>query len=402
MPGLRNPKILKTRHFSLLSHGGAWVASQRLANELSKLGVDSDAVGVKSNFQEHEFLLNRTGSKIDFEISKGSHIKGSLFKSTSVGKSILQSLGREPMDLINLHWVPGRITNSLEEVLRKFTVVFTLHDMNLFTGFCHHSGSCSNFENNCQNCPQARTIMTRQISNSQQRKSKVLSQIPNLQLISPSNWLASQAAKSSALKNAKITVIKNPVPLEIYKPGLKASKQRNVIKLVILGSDSNHSKGVYRIIPVLRDLIGSYPTGFLQFLVLGRKHEELPQDIQEELIVSDNDVLMSKALSSCDLVLYSSKFENFPSLLTESQACGVPILAMNVGGVGETFLPGNSGELVPESEIEFRNCLIQLLDSPQKLHEFSINARKFSEKEFCGADIAERYLEIYSTAYFVN
>ena len=394
------PKTLKVRHFSLLSHGGAWVASDRIANEISKLGFDCETIGVKANFKNHELLLNRIGGKIDFEISKSGFIKGSLYKSTSSGQSILQSVRRNSVDLINFHWIPGKITNYLEEIVSKFNVVFTLHDMNLFTGFCHHSGVCNEFQESCANCPQALTFISHQISNSQFRKQKILSLNPNLQFISPSRWLASQAAKSSALKNAQISVVKNPVPLEIYKPGMKASAQSKIVKMAILGSDTDETKGVSRIIPILRDLVGSYPIGYLQFLVLGRKHKELPMDIQQELRVEGNDLEMSKALSSCDLMLYSSKFENLPSLLTESQACGVPILAMDVGGVGETFIPEESGQLVPESQIDFRNCLIYLLDSPEKLREFSINARKFSEREFNGAKIAAQYLDIYSKAYF--
>jgi glycosyltransferase involved in cell wall biosynthesis len=111
-----------------------------------------------------------------------------------------------------------------------------------------------------------------------------------------------------------------------------------------------------------------------------------------------DDLVMSEALSTCDLLLYTSKCENLPSLLTESQACGVPILAMDVGGVRETFLPGLSGMIVPESEIEFKKCLISLLESPEQLRAFSLKSRKFAEKEFDGTHIAEQYLNIYTKA----
>ena len=360
------------------------------------MGADCVASSIKPNLHGYEYVFNRIGNKIDFEISTGGHIRGSLFKSISVGQSILRSLEHETTDVINLHWVPGKVTHSLRELIRKYKVVFTMHDMNLFTGFCHHAGDCSNFEISCQTCPQSPAYMAQSISKSLLGKKELFNNSPNLQIISPSQWLASQARKSAVLGGAKITVIKNPVPLDIFKPSKKTSEKANLIKLGILGSDSDSSKGIVRIIPVLQDLINMYPIGYLQFLVIGRKHSELPSEIQQELIVQSDDVAMAEALSTCDLLLYTSKFENLPSLLMESQACGVPILAMDVGGVRETFLPGISGMIVPESEIEFKKCLISLLESPQQLRDFSLRSRIFAEKEFDGANIAEQYLNIYT------
>jgi glycosyltransferase involved in cell wall biosynthesis len=388
----------RSRHFSLISQGGAWIASSRIAYEISKMGADCVASSIKSNLNRYEYILNRLGSKVDFEISTGDHIRGSLYKSTAVGQSIFRSLEEETTDVINLHWVPGKMTHSLKDLMQKYRVVFTVHDMNLFTGFCHHAGDCSNFEKSCQTCPQSKGYMAHSISKSHREKRELFKNSTSLQIISPSQWLASQARKSSVLEGTKITVIKNPVPLDIFKPNAKTSEKANLIKLGILGSDADSSKGVARLIPVLQDLIQMYPIGYLQFLVIGRKHSELPAEIQQEVIVKNDDLVMSEALSTCDLLLYTSKYENLPSLLTEAQACGVPILAMDVGGVRETFLPGLSGMIVPESEIEFKKCLISLLQSPEQLRAFSLKSRKFAEKEFDGTHIAEQYLNIYTKA----
>ena len=46
----------------------------------------------------------------------------------------------------------------------------------------------------------------------------------------------------------------------------------------------------------------------------------------------------------------SDSVETMPLTLLESQACATPVVAMNVGGVAETFMDGVSGILVPQSD----------------------------------------------------
>jgi glycosyltransferase involved in cell wall biosynthesis len=52
-------------------------------------------------------------------------------------------------------------------------------------------------------------------------------------------------------------------------------------------------------------------------------------------------------LAAMDLFWLSSATEGLPNVLIEAQFSRVPIVASDVGGVGETFLPGETGALVP-------------------------------------------------------
>jgi glycosyltransferase involved in cell wall biosynthesis len=50
-----------------------------------------------------------------------------------------------------------------------------------------------------------------------------------------------------------------------------------------------------------------------------------------------------------DVVLLTSAFEGSPNICLEAQALGIPVVATDAGGAGETFLPDRTGLLVQNS-----------------------------------------------------
>jgi glycosyltransferase involved in cell wall biosynthesis len=53
-------------------------------------------------------------------------------------------------------------------------------------------------------------------------------------------------------------------------------------------------------------------------------------------------------LPMLDLFMLCSSSEALPNVLLEAQACGVPVVAYDVGGIGETMIDGETGILVRE------------------------------------------------------
>ncbi|QLC23988.1 glycosyltransferase [Parasphingopyxis algicola] len=56
-------------------------------------------------------------------------------------------------------------------------------------------------------------------------------------------------------------------------------------------------------------------------------------------------------LAAMDLFWLTSRTEGLPNVLIEAQFSGVPIAAFDVGGIGETFVAGETGILVPPDDI---------------------------------------------------
>lgn len=71
-------------------------------------------------------------------------------------------------------------------------------------------------------------------------------------------------------------------------------------------------------------------------------------------------------LDMMDVVLLTSESEAAPNVLIEAQALGRPVVATAVGGNAETFLPGQTGILLPAnpSAEEVADAVMRVLDDP--------------------------------------
>jgi glycosyltransferase involved in cell wall biosynthesis len=66
----------------------------------------------------------------------------------------------------------------------------------------------------------------------------------------------------------------------------------------------------------------------------------------------------------------------------EAMAHGLPVLAVNEGGPGETVRPGENGVLVPRDAAAFGVALTELLEAPTRRAEMSAYARAYVENEW--------------------
>ncbi|MCG8527129.1 MAG: glycosyltransferase, partial [Opitutales bacterium] len=84
-----------------------------------------------------------------------------------------------------------------------------------------------------------------------------------------------------------------------------------------------------------------------------------------------------------DLAISISFEESMPNALVEAQYSGLPVVAYDVAGVGETFVNGGAGILVERGNLEKMAESIEILmaDS-QKRSKMSEVALKFSRKKF--------------------
>src|SRR5471030_2270548 len=78
-----------------------------------------------------------------------------VFSDTSTTLNIFSSEKIRQADVLNLHWVAGILDYSgMQKGFSGKTIVWTLHDMNPFTGGCHYAGACTRYMESCVSCPQ--------------------------------------------------------------------------------------------------------------------------------------------------------------------------------------------------------------------------------------------------------
>lgn len=94
------------------------------------------------------------------------------------------------------------------------------------------------------------------------------------------------------------------------------------------------------------------------------------------------------ALDEASVFVLSSKFEALPISIIEAMNKGLPVIASNVGGVGELVISGEQGILVPKQDISATKDAILQMMSPQVRLRMGKNARK----RFCKVFTLERML----------
>ena len=106
---------------------------------------------------------------------------------------------------------------------------------------------------------------------------------------------------------------------------------------------------------------------------------------QEEVAVKMNEA---------NIFILFSRFENQPCVQIESFACGLPVLASDVGGINEVFPVGFGQIITSENEEELYQSLKNILEN--KVHFKSKNEiQLFAKENFSMQKIANDFHEIY-------
>jgi glycosyltransferase involved in cell wall biosynthesis len=100
---------------------------------------------------------------------------------------------------------------------------------------------------------------------------------------------------------------------------------------------------------------------------------------------------------AADVAVLASLSESLPNFLIEAQAHGLPVVAGDVGGVRECFLPGETGWAVPPGDPDaFLAALSPLLAAPAHRAAIAPRARAFARENFSPTRQTAAYLELFS------
>jgi glycosyltransferase involved in cell wall biosynthesis len=108
---------------------------------------------------------------------------------------------------------------------------------------------------------------------------------------------------------------------------------------------------------------------------------------------------MPAALMLADVVVAPSTQapEPFGRVMVEAQAMGKPVIATDIGGLGETLMPAATGWLVPPGDIDELTRALQLaLAMPQDARaRLATRARRFVMRRFTVEQMGRRTLAVY-------
>jgi glycosyltransferase involved in cell wall biosynthesis len=220
--------------------------------------------------------------------------------------------------------------------------------------------------------------------------------------VTPSEWLAEEARRSSLLKDAPIDVIPNGVDPEVFRPR-ETKGLRKVLDippgdrviLFVATSTQVRRKGFDLLAGALNEMEEDSVT-----LISIGSHEPDLDGVKSHIHLGavQSDLLLSLFYSLADVFVIPSRQDNLPNTVLESMACGTPVVGYDVGGVSDMVRPQETGWLAETDDVEELSASIRraLLEDATRKQKGKA-CREVFEEEYTLAKQAERYSRLYES-----
>lgn len=390
---------MKILHISTFSEGGAPIATMRLHQGLLNEGIDSKVlvreykkVGKVNHFiyEENQFKkqINTSIQKYIYSKKRRLNHLPKAFESFDFPTTAFR-LSKHPLvmeaDIINLHWVSQFIDfPSFFTKVRK-PIVWTLHDMNPFTGGYHYE---EGFPLKAYN-----KILKR---NLEIKKKALVS--ANLNIVALSRWLMEKSEMSVLFREFPHHLINNGIDTSIFKPmnkklakeifGLDTTK-----KTILFVADKiqNKRKGFHYLLDALKLLSNEK----LQLAIIGELNSPL---ISTHPIVKLGRILderlMALAYNVADIFVIPSIEDNLPNTVLESISCSTPVVGFPVGGIPDMIIEEMNGIIAKKVDVD------SLANGIKKAINFRFDTSKIRTDAVERFDLkvqSAKYLQLYKS-----
>ena len=201
-------------------------------------------------------------------------------------------------------------------------------------------------------------------------------------LVSPSRFLASVFEKEFPV--LKPRVIPHGMDFRNLRPNTKEYCNQDDVVFAYCGTLSPH-KGVHLLLEAFLKLdpkngrLKLYGSSFHETDYFNHLLEIAGKDGRIEFCGAYTNTQVGEILANVDaLVLPSLCYENYPFVLHEALACGVPVIASDVGGMAEKVKDSVNGFTFRfGDELDLANKLKLILDAPEILNDLKKNTREF-------------------------
>lgn len=382
-----------------------WNSTGRIAEDIGKLAIEHGwlstiAYGRNMNgTPASTSQLVRVGSNKDI-ILHG--IATRLFDrhglhSRKATINLIKRIDEINPDIIHLQNIHGYYLNY-QELFAYFArsgkpLVWTLHDCWPFTGHCAYFdiANCSKWINGCSHCPLKTTYPASFACDNSfanyLAKKEAFTSVDNLYIVTVSQWLK-DIVDQSFLGKYPSFVVHNGVDIPT-NPGGRVRRER-----LVLGAASkwDRRKGLDSFIKLRKAL----PPEFRIVLIglSSKQIRSLPHGIEGLPRINDRSAFYDWYRRAAVFV-NPSLSENLSTTNLESQACGTPVVAFNIGGTRET-IGQNTGMVVEPGDIDaMSEAILKITASPKV---FSADAcRQFIQANFNKAKNYSTYIDIYES-----
>lgn len=321
-------------------------------------------------------------------------------------------------DIVHLHNLHGGYFDirALPAISAQVPTVITMHDVWLLTGHCAQPFECLRWKEGCGSCPDLRRYVSiradKSAENLEVKRRSLLSS--RVALVAPSQWMLSMADDAGFLaEEREARVIYNGIDTEgdYFVPGnreeararLGLPMEKKIALVVAKGAFSNPLKGFSTFVRALGELPASIAEDLL-VIVLGEDtggQEGMrlaggPVEVRGVPFVVDSAVV-GDYYRAADVFVNPSLAESFSLVNVEAMACGIPVIANDIGGIPEIVLHGKTGICVKAgSSKEFASGLERLLSDEGLRREYASEGIRRARSKFTLDRQVGYHLDYYS------
>lgn len=349
--------------------------------------------------EDHDILIGHDKTRrVSRRLAVMTGLNG-CFAQAATAKFLKQVKRIDP-DIIHLHNLHHSYINlpMLFNFLKKsdIKVVWTLHDCWAFTGQCPHFilAKCDKWKTGCHDCPQINIYPEADVDRTKlmwKKKNEWFNGVRNLQLVTPSAWLA-DLTRQSFLKDYPVRVINNGIDTGRFRPAESDFKKKHGLedKRIILGVAFGW--GERKGYDVFLRLADTLPDD-VKIILVGNAGT-LPRNDRIIYIDRTHDQQELAELYTCaDVLANPTREENYPTVNIEALACGTPVVTFRTGGSPE--IPDERcGAVVEVDDFDsFREELLHVLnDHPFKKEDCISRANELSVN-----NMLSQYIDLYNS-----
>jgi len=411
-------KILHIGYSDLV--GGGNIAAYRIHRSMVDAGYDSTMVVARKTSRDETVqstgvfrsdilrrLMSRLGSSVN-NFRWGAEAKHLAYDS--IGINVARIAGRRKADIVNLHWTHGSFVAFKSVSQIKAKVVWTLHDMLVFTGGCNYAGNCRNFERACGNCP----LLAEHASDfdaSRQihlLKRRFLTTKPDA-VVAPSEWMQREVKLSALLRNKRTERIQyclgdawfGKINRDDARRDLGLPSDSLTLLFASNSGANDKRKGFDLLTKSLEVMKNRWPDRVIVVLVVGEDTPKSRPTVQNgiqyfQLGKLSADAEMQKAYVCADVFVAPSREDNLPLVAIESLASGTPVVAFKIGGFPDLVSDADMGYLAKPFDTDELATGIYMTANSISV-ERRARIRHLAKTRYSPSVVEGRYLQLYSS-----
>lgn len=204
-------------------------------------------------------------------------------------------------------------------------------------------------------------------------------------------WARQSLIDDYGVDGSRITVIPPGVNLDLWPEPAPRSND-GPIRILFVGADFERKGGDV--------LLRSFRDGLderCELHIVTKADVDPTRGVHVYRDVAPNSDLLKHLYATADLFVLPTLADCFPLVVQEAMAAGLPVIATNVGAIGEAVHPGETGLLVPLDDARaLRGALDVLVDDAGRRRSMGLRGRAFAEQAYDSAANARRILRIMS------